>query len=245
MVMVGLETVASEPCVWMTAGVIRYKLCDHHFDCEHCALDAAIRGRSRDSDVYNRTTVLSPLRPDLAFPADRRYGGGHIWLRPVEHARPQCQLGIDAFAAALLECPFHVHWNEAPRVLRPSEAIFELEFDDGSLAFSVPFAVRLLDRNAELQDDPERLIRDPYGNGWIAVLAHSEANAPASLMSCDEARDRARLDLRRTRRRIALHLLAENNELPPADPLNARPFAGPWRFLIGPEYLNLVRESLH
>lgn len=35
------------PCVWMTAGVINYRLCDREFECESCPFDAAIRGRGR------------------------------------------------------------------------------------------------------------------------------------------------------------------------------------------------------
>ena len=32
-------------CVWMHAGVIRFRLCNRAFDCEHCPLDAALCGR--------------------------------------------------------------------------------------------------------------------------------------------------------------------------------------------------------
>ena len=33
------------PCVWMSAGVINYRLCDREYECESCPLDTAIRGR--------------------------------------------------------------------------------------------------------------------------------------------------------------------------------------------------------
>ena len=26
-------------CIWMSAGLVRYKLCDREFDCEHCPLE--------------------------------------------------------------------------------------------------------------------------------------------------------------------------------------------------------------
>ena len=29
----------AKPCVWMTAGVVAYKICDRSFDCENCPLD--------------------------------------------------------------------------------------------------------------------------------------------------------------------------------------------------------------
>jgi glycine cleavage system H lipoate-binding protein len=31
-----------QPCIWMEAGVIDYKICDKEFDCEHCELDRAL-----------------------------------------------------------------------------------------------------------------------------------------------------------------------------------------------------------
>ena len=41
-----LQKKLSPACVWMRAGVIRFWLCDRDFDCEHCPLDAALRGRA-------------------------------------------------------------------------------------------------------------------------------------------------------------------------------------------------------
>ena len=32
------------PCVWMSAGLLTYRLCDRGYECERCPLDAGIRG---------------------------------------------------------------------------------------------------------------------------------------------------------------------------------------------------------
>lgn len=32
------------PCVWMSAGLVAYKLCDRNFECEGCPFDLAMRG---------------------------------------------------------------------------------------------------------------------------------------------------------------------------------------------------------
>jgi hypothetical protein len=39
-----LLQLTDQACVWMRAGVIRFWLCDRNFDCDHCPLDAALRG---------------------------------------------------------------------------------------------------------------------------------------------------------------------------------------------------------
>ena len=36
------------PCVWMSAGLIAYKLCDQDFECERCLFDWAMRGTHPD-----------------------------------------------------------------------------------------------------------------------------------------------------------------------------------------------------
>ena len=33
-------------CVWMTAGILTYKLCDREMDCEHCLLHRALSENS-------------------------------------------------------------------------------------------------------------------------------------------------------------------------------------------------------
>ena len=39
-------------CVWMTAGVLTYKLCNRRFDCEHCLLHLALSREDLDRDRY-------------------------------------------------------------------------------------------------------------------------------------------------------------------------------------------------
>ncbi len=42
-----LKQRTDQACVWMTAGVIRFWLCDRGFDCENCPLDRALRRACR------------------------------------------------------------------------------------------------------------------------------------------------------------------------------------------------------
>jgi hypothetical protein len=38
-------------CIWMTSGLIKYKLCDREFDCENCEFDKVIRNLSTGNQV--------------------------------------------------------------------------------------------------------------------------------------------------------------------------------------------------
>jgi hypothetical protein len=63
-----------EPCVWMSAGLVAYKLCDRGFECESCPFDQAMRGElppgparpggveGTRADGSRRGGVLRPFR---------------------------------------------------------------------------------------------------------------------------------------------------------------------------------------
>ncbi|MGB5424806.1 MAG: hypothetical protein WBN03_21745, partial [Desulfobacterales bacterium] len=38
----GFEVLENE-CIWMKAGVINYRLCDHAYDCNNCPFDTGMR----------------------------------------------------------------------------------------------------------------------------------------------------------------------------------------------------------
>ncbi|MBI5711138.1 MAG: hypothetical protein HZC42_12695, partial [Candidatus Eisenbacteria bacterium] len=81
-------------CVWMTAGILSYQLCEREFDCEQCPLDAALRmhfarggapaGESAAPDP--RGAPGPPARHGIA--CDRLYSRGHCWAKPLGGGPP-------------------------------------------------------------------------------------------------------------------------------------------------------------
>lgn len=97
-----LVAVNAQPCVWMCAGLVSYRLCSRDFDCEHCPLDAALRGELHP--VAHDTALLYRQENGNGVPADRRYSSGHTWALPTAEAGYAWRIGIDAFAATLIGC---------------------------------------------------------------------------------------------------------------------------------------------
>lgn len=102
----------TRPCVWMSAGLISYRLCERGFDCDNCPLDAALRGGlaepARPSPSLNRRSH------GALFPPNRLYAPCHLWVQAT--TLPDVHLwrvGLDAFAAALMGCASGV--RTAPR----------------------------------------------------------------------------------------------------------------------------------
>jgi glycine cleavage system H protein len=227
-----------QPCIWMSAGLVRYRLCDREFDCESCPLDAALRGAAcwPAVDDERRTGTLAPF----AFPADRLYSRGHCWLQPLDPGRSQ--VGIDALAAALLGRPGGLHSAHDGPAVAADEVVASLDFPHGSIPLAAPAAGVLLRLNDAARRSPRLVAEDPYGAGWIYELR--EDGGRAELCGATDALERARLDLRHFGRRAALGLLAG------IDAIGATMADGgegltDLRHMLGPRrYLALVRDLL-
>lgn len=113
------EVRVDSPCIWVTAGVLNYRLCDREYDCENCELFHALRGDS--GAVVARTvppvslctatglepadrhigahlaTLLNGCRLDL----DRPYRPPHFWLREREDG--EVDIGLDPALVRILK----------------------------------------------------------------------------------------------------------------------------------------------
>jgi glycine cleavage system H protein len=254
------------PCIWMTAGLVSYRLCDREYDCDRCPLDAALRGPGSTAAVpappaAGGDGAKGPARHGGDFPADRRYGAGHTWLRPSGDDVPgRFRVGLDGFAAALLAPPRAVRCAPAGRLLAPGETACELDLEGGVLALGPPLAGEVVAVNAACRRDPSLLVADPYGDGWLFEIAAvaadadsgagctpaatppADAAAPGPLFPAAEARRRAGHDLRHFRRRVALDLLAADDGVGATLPDGGEPLLDLRGLLGARRHLELVRE---
>ena len=234
---------SGEPCVWMTAGLVSYKLCDRDFDCDHCPLDLALRG----GPVHGGTPALTgPMRRGEGFPDDRLYTAGHTWVeRGPRAARSALRIGLDGFAAALLPGPVAVACAGGQRQLQRGDAVCDIELAAGCLSLGAPVAGRLEGGNPTLRERPGLVVESPYRDGWIAEVVPDASDAVLDgLLTAEEARERTALDLRRFRRRIALHLLAETAALGPSMADGGEALTSLHDILGGSRYLETLRDLI-
>lgn len=230
----------ARPCIWMAAGLLRYRLCDREFDCERCPLDAALRGDS----AWPETDAPQPAEAHraLAFPADRGYTSGHCWVQRQAHG--PTRVGLDALAAALAGPPLAVQASAGARGARRGPAVLELSLSCGLLPVPVPAGARGARINAALEQMPRLVFEDPYGQGWLVELRAREAAWPP-LCDATRALDQARLDLRHFRRGAALALLCDLEGVG-ATMHDGGESMTDLRRMLGPRrYLALVRELVH
>ena len=180
----------AQPCVWMSAGLLTYKICDRQFECDRCPLDAGLReGTLAGSHVEGR---LAPRSYAGVFPEDRRYSSGHLWLEALgrpDHGRQR--LGLDAFAAAIVGHCGGVSWEVSPRTVSRNEAICQIDLGLGMLSLRAPVNGVVTGGNQDTHRDPALLVTQPYEDGWLLEFQVLDDAEFGGLMTAEMAWDNA------------------------------------------------------
>jgi glycine cleavage system H lipoate-binding protein len=104
------------PCVWVTAGVLSYRLCDREFDCETCPLHSALRGghpaalaadgarapvfgAAGGDDPVGR--FLATLGAGCTLHLDRAYSDDGLWMETTPSG--EVRIGLDDYTLRLLQ----------------------------------------------------------------------------------------------------------------------------------------------
>lgn len=233
----------AQPCVWMCAGLISYKLCERGFDCENCPLDAALRGTMCASPRRGGAPLEQRSGPK-ELPEDRLYAPGHLWVQSHAHDDIRVwRVGLDAFAAALIGCATGVTGVQPSWPVHRGERICDVDLGMGSLTLHAPVGGRVLRTNPILGHDPRRAVTEPYEDGWLVEIQGLDAGAILGLRSAAQARAFTDQDLRHFRRSLALRLLTEPAAAAGSEPVD--PLSDLRNVLGGDRYLELVGQFVH
>ena len=145
------------PCIWMTAGVLAYRLCDRSYDCDACPLDAALRGGPAAASV--------PPGAALTFPEDCLYHRGHGWIRREDEST--VVFGLDALAARLLAPTGSIVLPAEGAELTTGGPACWVREDGELIPVQAPVSGVVLSSNTAVQQDPSLLVRSPYNGGWL------------------------------------------------------------------------------
>ena len=189
------QPASNSSCIWMTAGIIAYKLCDRGFQCDGCPFDAVLRG----AQIPPPAVTELPAR--TAFPADRVYHPAHTWAQARDSRR--IRIGLDALAARLADRMTGVVLPiRGQRLERDKTGVWLLD-EAGTLAVCMPVTGIVRETNLELHQRPWLAVEEQYGAGWLLELETPEAGALTGLLSAAAMTRRAIADLASLRQRAA------------------------------------------
>jgi len=172
-------------CVWMTAGILSYRICSRNYDCTECLLDQAIRQQCGDAP----RSGLEPIPPHEFLHR------GHAWA--CVGSDGTIEIGIDDFARRLLGL---VTWVDLPRIgteVRQGRPAWKLSHGACEADVLSPVTGWVAAVNDSLREDPGRVARSPHDAGWVARIETKDFvrdvpnllfGRPLEAFLCDETR---------------------------------------------------------
>ena len=114
------------------------------------------------------------------IPNDLRYHKEHEWVR-VEGE--QATLGISHHAQEALGDVIFIDLPQIDAAITADQEIGEVESTKATSSIYSPVNGKIIKVNTALQDHPEYMNSDPYGQGWIAMVQLTNPAEVENLMT--------------------------------------------------------------
>ena len=180
-------------CVWMMAGVVSYKLCNYHYECENCPFDQVLRKSSEfvasdeipvaDSDF--RTISPDETSPDsqidgvegidlnkffenfydIRIKKNLFYHRKHTWLDITDPN--YVKIGIDNFAGKFILGIKMVVLPTLKNKINQGQICCWIVGEDETLPILAPLTGYVVSLNPQIVDEPTLVNRSPYEDGWL------------------------------------------------------------------------------
>ncbi len=118
------------------------------------------------------------------IPAELKYTKSHEWVSDNENGT--VTVGITDHAQALLGDLVFVELPETGKTLEAEEPCAVVESVKAASDIYAPLAGEIVAVNEKLEDEPELINSDPYGEGWIFKMKLADPDALGSLLGADD-----------------------------------------------------------
>jgi glycine cleavage system H protein len=116
----------------------------------------------------------------MEFPEDLRYTKEHEWVRDEGEGR--VRVGITDYAQDALGDVVYVDVPDEGASVSANSAFSEVESTKSVSDVYAPVSGSVAERNSMLEERPELVNEQPYGDGWIAVISMRDPEELARLM---------------------------------------------------------------
>jgi glycine cleavage system H protein len=122
----------------------------------------------------------------MNIPSDLKYTKDHEWIR-IEG--DTATVGITDFAQGELGDIVYVEVETVDETLDAEEIFGTVEAVKTVSDLFLPLSGEIIEFNQSLEDEPEKVNADPYGEGWMIKVKCSDLSQVDGLMSADDYKD--------------------------------------------------------
>ena len=119
----------------------------------------------------------------MSYPNDLKYTKDHEWLRVEGNV---AFVGITHFAQSELGDIVFIDVDTEGESLEKEEVFGSVEAVKTVSDLFMPINGEVLEFNEKLEDNPELINSDPYGEGWIIKVSHNDDSDMEDLLSSDD-----------------------------------------------------------
>jgi glycine cleavage system H protein len=119
----------------------------------------------------------------MSIPSDLKYTKDHEWLKVEGNV---AIVGITAFAQGELGDIVYVEVETEGEELEQEEVFGSIEAVKTVSDLFMPVSGEIISFNEALEQDPEIVNNDPYGDGWLVKIEMSDAAQVEGLLSADQ-----------------------------------------------------------
>jgi glycine cleavage system H protein len=169
-------------CIWMSAGILSYQLCDREFDCDRCPLDRAMRMHFSHGNREGREGRTPSV---TATTSEYLYSRDHCWVRPGDDG--VVRVGLEPGFASILVDPKAIALPAIGETVSPGDFCCWIILPGGTIPLRSPVRGRILDTNARITDEPHELCSHPMTLGWLFEVQTGDGAMGEHLLDKEEA----------------------------------------------------------
>jgi len=119
----------------------------------------------------------------MDFPEDLFYTKTHEWVR--EEGNNRVRVGITSHAQSELGDVVYVELPDLDRVVKAGTACTVVESVKAAYDIYAPVSGKVIETNSNLENNPQLVNEDPYGEGWIVKIELSDLSEIDDLMDAN------------------------------------------------------------
>ncbi len=119
-------------------------------------------------------------------PTELKFLSSHEWVQVEDNV---ATIGVSDHAQELLGDLVYVELPEAGSVVAAGDSVGVIESVKAASDTYAPISGEILEVNEDLEDGPDRINNDPYGDGWMYKMSIEDPEELENLLNADAYTD--------------------------------------------------------